>query len=470
MKRRHFLKSTAAALVAAQTGSIFGGRPAHADAGSSSRPRLKMPPLLDTRETGRLSLSARAGALSLAGGPATATTGFSQDYLGPTIIMQNGSLAANVENTLDEAISVHWHGLLVPGEHDGGPHLPISPGQSWTPDMSIAQQPATAWYHSHIHGRTAEQVYSGLAGVIHVTDGHDAERGLPVDYGVDDLTLVLQDRRISPSGQMVYDPSMMDVMHGFMGNRMLVNGQVGAVAAVPAGIVRLRLLNGSNARSYRLAFDDGRPMHMIATDGGFLPGSVTLDGLTLSPGERVEILVDFATGAAPVLRSGFEQPFGVLEFAIDDTLPARITSHPEGFGPELEVLTGTQVRTRTLSLDMGMGGMMGGAGGFAINQRPFAMDRIDLEVELGSVEKWVVSSTMIAHPFHVHGALFRVVSENGSPPRPENLGWKDTVLVRDQAEIIMRFDQPASRDKPFMYHCHILEHEDAGMMGQFTVS
>jgi len=467
MNRRRFLTSAAAAFAIMPSEFGLGGRFANA----APRPRLTMPPLLDTRQTGRLPLSARAGSISLPGGPAIPTAGFSQDYLGPTIIMQNGPLAADVENTLGEAISVHWHGLLVPGDHDGGPHLPIRPGQRWSPDMNIAQQPATAWYHSHIHGRTAEQVYSGLAGVIHVTDGRDADRGLPVDYGVDDLTLVLQDRRFDRSGRMVYDPTMMDVMHGFMGNRMLVNGQVGAVAAVPAGIVRLRLLNGSNARSYTLSFDDGRLMHLIATDGGFLPTPVTLSVLNLAPGERAEILVDFTGTGAPVLMSGIEQPFGVVEFGVDDTMPVRITRLPEKLGPDPEDLAGSEIRTREVSLDMGMGGMMmGGGGGFAINQRPFAMDRIDFEVELGSVERWIIRSTMIAHPFHVHGTLFRVASGNGAPPRPENMGWKDTVLVPGEAEIIMRFDHPASRDKPFMFHCHILEHEDAGMMGQFTVS
>ena len=409
--------------------------------------------------------------MKLPGGSASPTAGYNQDFLGPTIIMQNGPLAAEVGNNLDEAISVHWHGLMVPGDHDGGPHLPIRPGQRWTPDLNIAQQPATAWYHSHIHGRTAEQVYSGLAGVIHVTDGRDADRGLPVDYGVDDLTLVLQDRRFDRAGRMVYDPSMMDVMHGFMGNRMLVNGQAGAVAAVPAGLVRLRLLNGSNARSYTLSFDDGRMMHLIATDGGFLPAPVDLSVLSLAPGERAEILVDFSGSGSPVLMSGIEQPFGVLEFEVDDTVPVRITSLPDELGPELEDLVGTEIRTRQMSLDMGMGGMMmGGGGGFAINQRPFAMDRIDLDVALGTVERWIVRSTMIAHPFHVHGAFFRVASENGTSPRPENTGWKDTVLVAGETEIVVRFDQPAGSSKPFMFHCHILEHEDAGMMGQFTVS
>lgn len=429
-----------------------------------------MPPLLDTRTTRRLALTATSGSTTFAGGPGIPTAGFNQAYLGPTILMQNGELAAEVRNTLDEPISAHWHGLLVPGEHDGGPHLPIAPGATWQPKMTIAQDPATIWYHSHIHERTAQQIYFGLAGVIHVTDGQDDARGLPSEYGVDDLTLVLQDRRFDTSGRMVYDPSMMDVMHGFSGNRMLVNGQAGATAVVPKGIVRLRLLNGSNARIYTLFIDDGRPMHLVATDGGFLPAPVEIQTLRLAPGERAEILVDFSDGGAPVLMSDPGEAYGVLQFATDSTLAARITRLPEQLDGAIEDLLGAAVATRQVSLDMGMGGMMMGGGGFAINGRPYDMGRIDFEVALGSVERWQIRSTMVAHPFHVHGVRFRVVTENGGPPRPENTGWKDTVLVPGEAEILARFDQLASRETPFMFHCHILEHEDAGMMGQFTVT
>ena len=432
--------------------------------------RLAMPPLLDTRETGRLSLTTTSGSSSFFGGPATTTAGFNQAYLGPTILMQNGELAAEVQNTLDEPISTHWHGLLVPGENDGGPHLPIAPGATWKPEMTIAQDPATIWYHSHIHERTAEQVYFGLAGVIHVTDGQDDARGLPSTYGIDDLTLVLQDRRFDASGRMVYDPSMMDIMHGFAGNRMLVNGQAGAMAVVPQGIVRLRLLNGSNARIYTLFFDDMRPMHLVATDGGFLPAPVAVDVLRIAPGERAEILVDFSGGNAPVLMSDPGQAYGVLQFETDTTLSARIARLPDQLDGRHEDLSGAEFAMRQVSLDMGMGGMMMGGGGFAINGRPYDMDRIDFEVALGTVERWQIRSTMVAHPFHVHGIRFRVVTENGGPPRPENTGWKDTVLVPGEAEILARFDQPASRETPFMFHCHILEHEDAGMMGQFTVT
>ena len=289
MKRRQFLSSSAAALAATATLSHWPARSFAQD--QAPTVRLAMPPLLDTRATGRLSLRAQSGSQTFLGGAATPTAGFNQDYLGPTIILKNGDLAAEVNNALKVPVSAHWHGLLVPGEHDGGPHLSIAPGESWQPQMHIAQDPATVWYHSHIHERTAEQVYFGLAGVIHVTDGEDDARGLPSAYGVDDLTLVLQDRRFDAAGRMVYNPSMMDVMHGFSGNRLLVNGQAGATAVVPQGIVRLRLLNGSNARVYKLFFDDTRPMHLVATGGGFLPAPIALDSLSLAPGERAEVLV-----------------------------------------------------------------------------------------------------------------------------------------------------------------------------------
>lgn len=499
MNRRNFLLA-GAGLAAFGAGFLVWPRNGRLFARDlSGRRRLQMPARLDTRRSGRLELTAMQGRSDFLGRGETPTTGFNQPFLGPTIIMREGTVEANVRNTLSKAVTAHWHGLLVPGAHDGGPHLPIPPGEFWKPVMEIAQPPSTAWYHTHIHGATAQQVYSGLAGVIHLTDGRDDQRGLPSEYGVDDLTLVLQDRRFDGSGRMVYDLHMMDVMHGFTGDTMMVNGQVDTVAVVPKGIVRLRLVNGSNARIYLLHFDDGRPMHLVATDGGYLDTPLVLDRLRLAPGERAELLVDFSNGATPVLMSEgdpnqgpggmmgrmrglvdsiIDRSFPVLPFAVDGSLPARITQLPGALEGPMPDLTGSRATTRRFSLDMGgmMGrGMMGGRrrgmmGEFAINGRPFEMQRIDLEIERGSVEQWIVSTSMLSHPFHIHGALFQVVSENGRAPRPENAGWKDTVLVDGTTELLVRFDMPAGRDTPFMYHCHILEHEDAGMMGQFTVS
>jgi FtsP/CotA-like multicopper oxidase with cupredoxin domain len=473
-----------------------------------------MPPLLDATQTGRVDLTAQFGSTAFFEGASTRTIGYNQGYLGPAIRMKSGALGARLTNALDVPVTAHWHGLLVPGEHDGGPHSAVQPGESWSADMQVEQPPSTAFYHTHVHGRTASDVYAGLAGVIHLSDDRDEERGLPSVYGVDDLSLVLQDRRFDTRDRMAYDLSMMDVMHGFAGNVMVVNGQINAVAAVPKGVTRLRLVNGSNARIYTLFLSDNRPMHLVATDGGYLERPIALEKLLLSPGERAELLVDFGDGRSVALKSDgdpnqgpmgmmgrmrgamnrvIDRSFTVLDFAVDESLPVGIDVLPDMLDGAMPDLGDTDTLTRHVSLDMGMGGMMGpgmmgrpgsgmmGPGGtgdtmmgtmgvFGINGRPFDMGRIDFEVGLGTTERWVVESPMLAHPFHIHGAMFQVVREDSRTPRPEHTGWKDTVLVTGQSELLVRFDRPASANIPFMFHCHILEHEDRGMMGQFTVT
>lgn len=460
-----------------------------------------MPTVIDATGSGSFEVTAQAGTTSFADVGSADTIGFNQSYLGPVVRIKKGPLQPKVQNSLSWPISAHWHGLLVPGEHDGGPHSPIAPGGEWVPDMQIAQQPCTAFFHTHIHGRTARDVYHGLVGVLHVVDGLDNERGLPDTYGIDDLTIVLQDRRFSRSGQLQYATSMMDVMHGMTGNTMLVNGQADAIAVVPKSIVRLRFVNGSNARIYSLYCDDDRPMHLVATDGGYLPTPQQIENLRLSPGERAEVLIDFSGGDGFTLSSQGDpnegmggmmgrmrgimedvtgaRRFPVLPFVVDERLEGRIQKLPEDLGGTLPNLdTSTPIADRRFSLDMGMGGgmmgrgMMGAdmTGQFAINGRSFDMERINERVALGTVERWIVSANMLAHPFHVHGVSFQAIRENGRRPRPESSGWKDTVLVDGETEILVRFDHPATDKTPFMYHCHILEHEDGGMMGQFTVS
>lgn len=247
-------------------------------------------------------------------------------------------------------------------------------------------------------------------------------------------------------------------------------------------------------------------MHLVGTDSGLLPKPIELQRLRLAPGERAEILVDFSSGKTATLANeeyfisaggmmammGNPPPLDgassrnsmtatILAFEPDAALPAKVTAVPSVVDGSQPQQPGKPVNSRFLSMDMmagGLGGMMGGGimgGGGMMGQMgfdglPFDMRRIDQRVTLGSVEKWTIRSTMRSHPFHIHGVRFLVLSENGRPPRAENSGWKDTVLVEDQVELLAQFTQPASADAPFMYHCHILEHEDAGMMGQFTVT
>ena len=490
MNRRQFLTATSVVGLGAIGLYTFGGSSSMRAADLEGMPRLKMPPLLDARADRSPELVAQKGNTVFVGNAANPTFGFNQPYLGPTLVLDKGDFNPVIRNELPTPVSVHWHGLLVPGEHDGGPHIPVNRGEEWSPEITIDQPPATVWYHTHIHERTAQDVHKGLAGIMHLTDGRDDDRGLPNRYGVDDLTLVLQDRRIDERGFVSYRLSMPDLMHGFTGNSMLVNGQYGTVGTVPKGIVRLRLINGSNARIYSLFFEDDRTFQLIATDAGFLEKPARMSKLPLSPGERAEILVDFSDGNPAMLMSGrdpnqgpggmmgrmrgfvdqfVDRDFAILPFAVDEGMEARITKFPDELdGADITLREEDSIRTRSFSLDMGMMGMMGG-GGFAINGEPFDMSRVNLEVALGSTETWRISSSMLSHPFHIHGAVFKVLSENGRRPQRHNQGLKDTVLVEDQIDLLVRFDKPASREKPFMYHCHILEHEDAGMMGQFAV-
>ena len=460
----------------------------------SSRKPLAMPPLIDTTKTGAFTVKAQSGTTSFVGGRPTPTIGFNQPYLGPVVRVAKGGIQPTVQNKLSWPVSTHWHGLVVPGEHDGGPHIAVRPGREWSPDMEIAQVPCTAFFHTHVHGRTASDVYSGLAGALHVVDGRDSERGLPETYGLDDLTLLLQDRRFSQDGALVYANSMMDMMHGMTGDRMVINGQLEPVAVVPKSIVRLRLINGSNARIFSLFFSDGRPMHLIATDGGYLPETVSIDRLRLSPGERAEVLVDFSDAQNVTLVSDGDpnegmggmmgharsvldratglREFAVLPFTVDERLERPISGISEKPGGSVPRIAETDVtQTRRFTLNMGMGGRMmrGGGGVFAINNQPFDMNIMNERIKLGATEKWIVRNDMLAHPFHIHGVQFQVLSENGNSPRLESQGWKDTVVVDSEVELLVKFTQPASVDAPFMYHCHILEHEDGGMMGQFTV-
>lgn len=484
--RRDFIKGLGAGLAATTFPGIT--------LAQEKMAQLSMPPLLDATKTGRFDLTAQAGKTNFLGRSATETWGFNQNYLGPTIRMRNkGETAGSVTNTLGEEISVHWHGALVPGDVDGGPHQKVKPKQTWKPVLPIDQPAATIWYHSHIHGKTGRQVYNGLAGMLQLSDGQDDARGLPSTYGIDDLPLVLQDRQFDWRGRADYDLSMHSSMMGFLGDTMLVNGQANAIARVPQGIVRLRLLNGSNSRVYLLSMSDGRPMFLATVDAGILDHSVPLKQLTLGPGERAEVLVDFGTGTDVALISAANPNPGmggggmmgggntnsdkgmmIMPFTVDTTLPARITQMPNALGGDMPNLPTKGAIHRNFQLEMGMGGgmmRMLGMGGrqFSINGDTMDMDVINVAVKQGDLERWTVSGQMMMHPFHIHGVSYQVISENGHPPRLQNRGWKDTVVINGQAELLMRFNLPASKDLPYMYHCHILEHEDGGMMGQFTV-
>ena len=486
-RRSLFLGTAAAATIGG--GSIYATR-AVWSAGPPEPQPLRIPPLLDARRQGQsISLTAQAGTTEFFAGRKSATLGYNGHYLGPTILMHRGDdVQMAVTNALGTDTTVHWHGMLIAAQLDGGPHQLIRPGATWRPVLPVRQPAATLFYHPHVHGRTGEQVYGGLAGVLLIADDKERALGLPSEYGVDDLPLVLQDRQFS-NGRLVLPTGMMTAMQGRRGDTLLVNGTPNAKVRIPARMIRLRLVNGSNARIYDLSFDDGRAFQWIATEGGLLEAPVQLRSLDLAPGQRAEILVDFSDGHKATLQTGPDlnasmmgglgpvvgavagasgEQAAVLAFEPDEA-NARASADPVLLRPDNRERVNAQqaVKRRRfrLNMGMGMGGGMGG-GGMAINGRPFDMRRIDEAVRLGDVEIWEVSGEMMAHPFHVHGVQFEVRLASGRASVRDQ-GLRDTVLVREPVELLVRFTQPAV-EAPFMYHCHILEHEDAGMMGQFS--
>jgi blue copper oxidase len=445
-------------------------------------------------------------------GMQTPTWGYGGAMLGPTLRLPRGkAVRIDLHNTLDQATTTHWHGAHVPGEMDGGPQSLIAAGGQRRVEFTLRQPAATLWYHPHPDTRTGPHVYAGLGGMLIVDDGNDARLGLPRRYGVDDLPLILQDRLLDAEGRLLYMPRMMDRM-GMKGDRFLVNGREQPYRVVPAQWVRLRLLNAANARLFNLAFSDRREFHVIATDGGLLPRPVPVRSLLLAPSERAEILLDLRReqGKHLVLRSDsaavvpelssmpmdadrFDHAgFDLLELRVGPPagtpgkLPARMVDLPklhtdmpprrftlQGMMGGMGGMGGAASATANGSGPGGMSLGQGGAKLFAINHRHMDMARIDQRVRLGSTEIWeVVNQSHMAHPFHFHGTSFQILSRNGQAPQPFEAGWKDTVLVRrgETVRLIARFDQPAGDAHPFMFHCHILEHEDNGMMGQFTVS
>lgn len=422
----------------------------------------------------------------------TATLGINGNYLGPTLKMTaDETVQMNVTNNIGVTSSLHWHGMHLPASQDGGPHQLIENGDSWRAEFKVKQRASTFWYHSHVMGKTGTQVYHGLAGVIIVEDEEANSLGLPTNYGIDDIPLVLQDRKFKPDGSFNYTLGMQEQMMGNTGDIMLVNGTVNPYFEAASDSLRLRLLNGSNARNYELKFDDSRSFYQIASDGGLLKKPVKLTSLTLSPGERAEVIVDVSSGKPVSLVSSvgsIAEFFGgmtqMLEgnnetFRILDIRPSNKRKPAINLPVKLASLEAVDeniaIKTRTFNLDMGMGiGMLLGRKGdkMTINGKSMDMQRVDEIVKLGTSEIWhIINPSFQAHPFHIHDVQFRILDRDGTSPIESEAGLKDTVLIpsNESVRLLLTFSDYADPDRPYMYHCHILEHEDAGMMGQFTV-
>jgi blue copper oxidase len=268
-----------------------------AQASNAARPTLPIPRELKADADKVIAFDARAGTVAFRPDVATSTYGYSEAFLGPALRMRRGeTVNVHFTNNLPESTTVHWHGLIIPGDVDGGPHRPVAPGENWRPTLSIDQPAATLWFHPHFYPTTAPQVVRGLAGLVIIDDDETDRLGLPARWGVDDIPLVIQDRRFAPDGAFFHRMNIIAVTSGYVGDTPMVNGAIYPEAHTARGWLRLRLLDGSNARSYLLKASDDRSLFVIGSDGGLLESPVEVKQLEMHAGERFEVMVDCRSG------------------------------------------------------------------------------------------------------------------------------------------------------------------------------
>jgi len=435
--------------------SVFGGCDSDPSLTEPTvRNPLRLPPTITARDQ---TLAATETVLELDDGKTSRAWGYNGHLPGPTLRVRRGeNVNIRLRNELHDETTIHWHGMIVPHSMDGHPLDAVSPGNTYTYHYPILQRAGMNWYHPHPHHHTGEQIFGGLAGALIVEDPEEAALGLP--SGMCELPLIVRDARVDSAGNLRYRGTS----SGFKGDFGLVNGVPYATTEVGNALYRLRLLNGANARVFRLALTNGAPVTLIGNDGGLLEVPATVSRIDFAPAERLDLLLDLrqrAVGERVVLRCD-RAGWDLLEFVVTE----EIDSHarvPE-FLSTIEALSPADVsEERTFRFE----------GNHRINGKEFEMDRVEFRVPLGRTERWRFQSDGGApHPVHVHGASFQVESRRGGRGRlfPWELGWKDTVLLqeRETVDVLVRFEHYTGL---YLLHCHKLEHEDGGMMMNFEV-
>ncbi|MCB9224161.1 MAG: multicopper oxidase domain-containing protein [Crocinitomicaceae bacterium] len=464
---------------------------------SHAQNALNIPPSLTG---GSFTLTLDEGTTQFYSGVTTNTMGANGSLLGPTLIMDKGSnVSITVDNQLADTTTIHWHGLHVSPENDGGPHTVILPNTTWYPSFTVLDKAGTYWYHPHLHMKTNLHVSKGIAGMILVRDTEEAGLNLPMTYGVDEFPLVLQTKGFDATGQIEVETNL--------DTSVMVNGTVDAYVDFPAQVVRLRVLNGSSQRVMEIGFSDNRNFSLIGTDGGLLAAPVTLNRYTIAPGQRADILLDLTSDLGnniQLMSYGSEIPSGYYGAAqpgmgpgatsslvnytsnplnggdyqlLDITVVAQtgspVTSIPSTLATFTPLTEGSEQATRSLTFTAS-GAMNNLNGPFLINGLSMDLNVINYTIPLDNIEIWsLTNQTPIAHPFHIHDVQFFILDIGGTPPPPELQGYNDVVLVpagMTTVRFIAQFNDHENDTLPYMYHCHMLPHEDMGMMGQFIVT
>ena len=442
-------------------------------------------------------LTLQNGTFQFYNGQNTTTMGANGDILGPTLIMEKGDFVdITVNNNLDDTTTIHWHGMHVSAINDGGPHTTILPGDTWNPSFTVMDKAGTYWYHPHLHEKTNKHVSLGIAGFIIVRDEEEAALDLPRTYGVDDFPLVIQTKDFDADKQIVVPSNSDDVV--------MVNATIDPYLDVPEQVVRFRLLNGSSQRVFNIGLSDNQTFFQIGSDGGLLSEPLALTRLQMAPGERAEILIDFdgmqgqsvqimsyasefqngiygatnpgmmqmmtLNGYNPNVLNGND--FNIITFNVGGPGVNPVTAIPTTLVEVNPLPEGSAVITRTLTFNPEFMGPNQLNGRFFINGLTFNMEVINFTIPLNNIEIWsITNQSGIAHPFHIHDVQFYVLDRNGAIPPASEQGRKDVILIKPQENVrfITIFEDFANDPVPYMLHCHMLVHEDGGMMLQFEV-
>ena len=439
----------------------------------SAQDTLSVPPILQNLSTApgvvEMTLTAAPARLSLVPGTVSDVYAYNGRVPGPTLVVREGDrVIIHFHNALPEPSTVHWHGVHVPADADGSPFDPVPPGGSKDYVFTVAPGSAgTYWYHPHPDGRSGYQIAKGLYGAIIVRDPHD-----PLPASLPEKVLVLSDNRVLPDGSLDLPDAdspagRADMENGREGEVLLVNGQVMPTLTIRSGEVqRWRIVNASAARVYRLAIPGQTFLH-VGTDGGLFERPVEVSEIVLANSERVELLVrgTGAPGSQTTLQAlaydryisqtrprNWNRSRDLLSVRYAAASAERAVELPATLRQVPALDTAQAVARRVIVLSQGL-----------INGKAMDMSRVDISARLGTTEIWEIENIVgMDHPFHLHGFHFQVLDRNGVPTPYRT--WKDTINVprHETMRIIVHFDDYPGK---WMFHCHILAHEDQGMMG-----
>ncbi len=388
---------------------------------------------------------------------------------GPLLEARRGDrVRVHYRNELPAETTVHWHGLQLPNAADGTPssQMPVPPGGSYVYEF-VAQDAGLFWYHPHMHADVL--IERGLYGAVRISGAGEPPAAA-------DRVFVLDDVKLNSAGELSKETDPLDVMLGRQGNVLLVNGHEKPFITVQAGTrERWRFVNTANGRYFNLRFG-GRPFFVIAWDSGLLPRPYEAESLMIAPGERYEVLVTFPSrelgSSIPLQTIHYDRGHNIKDQGPRDLMVVKVADNRQPLRPEpelpiawgewqpLPVHAETPRRTFELREEEGVSFPR-----FFINGEAFP-HITPLAGVPNAVEVWEVhNNTEMDHPFHLHGMFFQVLDIDGQPPRHQ--GLKDTVNVPKEARL--RFAVRLGPPGNWMFHCHILEHAERGMMGELRI-